>query len=140
MRQIEAFELQFIIQYELARIGKSTLRDMASGHQDTKRRGVKIATDRLLARMEKWEIIVPEASGNIFASARVSRDASPKMKTVPLKSARSPSCSACHGRRAALFRHFPGSGTRNAKWDRPRSHFPGPSTHRLSPHHRLEVS
>lgn len=66
MRQIEAFELVFIIRYELGRIAKSTLNDMASGHQATKRRGVEIAADRLLARMEKWEIIVPEASGNIF--------------------------------------------------------------------------
>jgi len=66
MQQIDAHTLGFIIRYELGRLGKMTLRDMASGHGDTKRRAVELAAEHILHRMKDWEILVPETGDNIF--------------------------------------------------------------------------
>ena len=63
MRQIPADELAFIIKFELGKLGKATLRDMASGHGDTRRMAVSIAAGRRLHRMRDWEIIVPDGLG-----------------------------------------------------------------------------
>ncbi|MEO7688774.1 MAG: hypothetical protein ABIS51_05765 [Sphingomonas sp.] len=65
MRQIEAAELRHIISFEIKQLGKSTLKDLAS-HGDTRSRAIALVTDRIIYRMCRWEIIVPDVAGNIF--------------------------------------------------------------------------
>jgi hypothetical protein len=77
MNQIDPDILGFIVRFELGNISNSTLRDMASGHGDTRRRAVAIAADRLLKRMQDWEILVQEPRGNFFEDS-IQREAPPE--------------------------------------------------------------
>lgn len=62
MRQITESDLRFILGFEISRVGRGTLNNLGSGHQDTARRARDVVVARLMARMEKWEILVPEPS------------------------------------------------------------------------------
>jgi len=63
MRQIDREDLRFVVEFELGQLGNATLRDMASGHDATRRRAIRMGADHLLSRMIAWEIIVPDRVG-----------------------------------------------------------------------------
>lgn len=67
MRQIDDSDLKFILGFELKRLSPSTLKGIASGHQDTRDRATRAAADSIAKRMAGWEILVPEPQSNIFA-------------------------------------------------------------------------
>lgn len=72
MRQITESELRFIIRYEVSRIPKGVIRDLASGHQDTSLRGRDAAASCILKRMSQWEILIDEPAQSAFeASVRL---------------------------------------------------------------------
>lgn len=66
MHQIEEKELHFAIKFALQQTRVSTFKDAASGHQDTRTRAFETITEAIMARMTRWEILVPEPAENLF--------------------------------------------------------------------------
>lgn len=64
MRQIPADELRSALHFEILQLPRSTLTNLVKPHPDYRYPAADEIVRRLMARLEKWEILDPESLGH----------------------------------------------------------------------------
>lgn len=64
MRQVQADELRHALRFEIQQVPRMTLANLQKAHPDIREPAIDAVVRRLMARMEKWEILVPDGLGH----------------------------------------------------------------------------